>query len=92
MTEQTEIRVENAAGLHLRPAALFVQTAAQFQSAIKVRNQTRGGAEQDAKSAIGVMMLRCAKGDMITIAAEGEDAAAAVAALRELIEGDFASL
>ncbi|MBI1879315.1 MAG: HPr family phosphocarrier protein [Chloroflexi bacterium] len=42
--------VENEVGLHARPAALFVQTAAKFKSKIKVRNATRGTSFMDAKS------------------------------------------
>jgi phosphotransferase system HPr (HPr) family protein len=39
MIEAT-IPVRNKVGLHARPAALFVQTAAKFSSTIKVKNLT----------------------------------------------------
>ena len=56
MAEAT-IQVKNKVGLHARPAALFVQTAAKFSSKIKVKNMTTNGNFVDAKSIIMVLTL-----------------------------------
>lgn len=92
MIHEIEVIVENEVGLHLRPASLFVQTASNYQAEIKVRNRTRNTDYQNAKSTIGVMMLQCAKGDIISILAEGSDAALAVASLKKLVERNFVAL
>jgi len=84
-----EIEVKHEAGLHLRPAAMFVQTAASFGAELRVRNVTRGTPFRDAKSALGVMMLGVAQGHVIGLEAQGDDAEAAVNAIKTLIESNF---
>jgi phosphocarrier protein HPr len=73
-------------GLHARPAALFVQTAKQYQSDIRVRNDTR---EANAKSILSVLGLGAGQDSVITLRAEGEDADLALQALQDLVEGNF---
>lgn len=87
--ELLEITVNHEAGLHLRPAAMFVQTAARFRSDIRVCNASRGSDFQNAKSALAVLTLRVAQGDRIRIQANGLDAVDAVKALKRLIEANF---
>lgn len=82
--------IENKVGLHARPAALFVQTAARFKSKIKVRNTTRGTSFMDAKSILSVMGLGVAQGHEIEVTAEGEDEQTALETIAQLIESDFA--
>lgn len=81
--------VQNEVGLHARPAAIFVQTAAKFKAKIKVRNSTRGTPLVDAKSIISVLGLGVAKGHEIEVNAEGEDEQVAMDALARLIESGF---
>lgn len=83
------LEVQNPVGLHARPAALFVQTAAQFQARIQVRNRTRETPFVDAKSILGIMSLGVAQGHQIEITAEGEDAEEALEALRALVASNF---
>lgn len=89
MAQSQEIVVTHKDGLHLRPAALFVQKAASYEAAIQVRNVTKDAAFQDAKSAIGVMMLKVGQGDTIEIQADGEDASDAIQGLVNLIKSGF---
>ena len=84
-----ELEVQHPAGLHLRPAALFVQTAATFQAAIRVRNITRGTAFKNAKSTLEVMMLGVGCGHTIGLEAEGDDAESAVKAIVALVQDNF---
>ena len=51
----TERTVLNPSGLHARPAAMFVKTAAGFASKITLENLDRGAAPVDAKSMLVVM-------------------------------------
>lgn len=74
-------------GLHARPAALFVQTAEQFNCGIKV---APGEREANAKSILGMLTLAASQGAVIiTIRAEGDDAEQALAALKTLVESNF---
>ena len=88
MAEAT-IQVKNKVGLHARPAALFVQTAAKFSSKIKVKNLTTNGNFVDAKSIIMVLTLGVMKDHEVVIQTEGTDADAALSALKSLIDSDF---
>ena len=78
--------VEHKAGLHARPAALFVQTAKKFKSAILVCKDER---EVNAKSILSILTLGANQGAVITIKATGEDEGAAVQALQELVGNNF---
>lgn len=74
--------IEDKVGLHARPAAIFVRTAAGFAADITV---TRDDRSADAKSLLEVLQLEAGKGAVITITAEGDDADAAVEALRGVL-------
>ncbi len=87
--QEIVLPIRNKVGLHARPAAQFVQTAGRFQGDIRVRNASRNTAPVDAKSMFAVLGLNGRLGDDIAISASGPDAAAALAALRELVEGGF---
>lgn len=80
------VTVKNPSGIHARPASMFVQCAAGFESSVSVRDVTKGGEPKDAKSILMVMSLGIACGDQIEVTAEGADAQAAVDALVELVE------
>ena len=81
-----EFIIQNRNGLHARPAALFVKTANRFHAEIWVEKE---GERINGKSIMGLMMLAAAKGSQLRIIAEGEEAAAAIAALEELIASCF---
>ena len=84
MSDQASVTVDicNARGLHARASAKFVKLASSFQSEVKV---TREGVTVDARSIMGLLMLGAGQGCPIEIAAEGPDAAEAVAALSDLV-------
>jgi phosphotransferase system HPr (HPr) family protein len=89
MTEAT-LTINHGAGLHLRPAALFVQTAAKYQASVRVRNLSRANSpEADAKSMFGVMQIGVAQGHEILVRADGDDEQEAIDALRQLVDGNF---
>ena len=84
-----ELEMRNPSGLHARPAALFVKTAAGFRSRITVQNVTRSTAPGDAKSILTVLAAGVAKGHFIRLWIEGEDEEAAAQALSELVVSGF---
>lgn len=64
----------------------FVQKANSFSSRITVSREEN---RINAKSLLGLLSLELEQGTSITIAAEGADAAAALAALADIMEGRF---
>ena len=66
--------------LHARPAADFVRTAMGFSAAVQV---AAGEREVDAKSLLSVLALGAKGGTELRLTAAGDDAAAALDALRE---------
>ncbi|AJY74109.1 HPr family phosphocarrier protein [Paenibacillus beijingensis] len=86
VTKNTVIR--NESGFHIRPAQLFTEQAAKFQSAIKVTIQDPHTVV-DGKSILGLMTLGLTKGKEITISAEGSDEADAIEALISLVDSGF---
>jgi len=89
MKSSLKITVTHTAGLHARPAALFVQTASKFKSDIKVQNVTDESALVNAKSILSVLTLGVTQNHEIEITAEGDDASEALIALEALIKDNF---
>jgi phosphocarrier protein len=81
-----QAKVTAESGLHARPAALLVNQANQFKSAVTLEKDTK---KADAKSILGVMTLGAKAGDVITVHVSGEDEEAAAAAIKELFEKNF---
>ena len=85
MAEMT-FTVSNKLGLHARPAALLVQTANRFQSAIKV---SKGTVQVDGKSIMGILMLAAESGASLVISASGPDEQSALVELDRLFQRKF---
>ena len=83
---QAEITIVNKLGLHARASAKLTQVASAYPCEVWL---TRQGRRVHAKSIMGVMMLAAGKGTLVIIEAEGEDADAALAALKKLIADKF---
>lgn len=81
-----QVTVQNAVGLHARPATFFIQRANEFKSSIWVEKDDR---RVNAKSLLGVLSLGIVKGVTITLIADGSDEEEAVNALVSLIESNF---
>ena len=88
-TREIRLTVRNRLGLHARPAAQFVATAARFRAEVTVCNVTRGTGPVSAKSINQVATLGVRQGHEIAIAAQGPDAEEALAALQALVEANF---
>lgn len=87
-----EIVVRHQAGLHARPAALFVKTASGFASKITIENLTKGTAVANAKSILSLLLAAIQVNDQVRIIADGSDAEAAVSALCNLISSNFGEM
>jgi phosphocarrier protein len=83
---RAEVEIINKLGLHARASAKLTQVASGYKCEVWLSRNDR---RVNAKSIMGVMMLAAGKGALITIDAEGEDAAAALGALQKLIADKF---
>ena len=81
-----ELTIANKSGIHARPAAMFVKTAARFGSDIFVE---KDGEKINGKSIMGLMMLAAGPSITITIQATGKQAQAAVDTLCALVASRF---
>ena len=72
----------NKLGLHMRPASLFVQTMAKFDSDVSISFQ---GKTIDGKSILQVMMACIPCGSQIELQCSGPDEKAMLQAAGELI-------
>ena len=71
MAERT-ISVASEVGLHARPAATFVQTAAKAPFDVTIAKA--GGTPVSAKSILSVLSLDVRQGESIVISADGDGA------------------
>ena len=81
-SELTLIRLPEAVALHARPAGVFVRAAASFGATIEVQ---ANGRRANAKSILEILGLGADGGSELRISASGDDAAAAVAELAQLV-------
>ncbi|HEX5577936.1 MAG TPA: HPr family phosphocarrier protein [Gemmatimonadaceae bacterium] len=83
---ERSVQIVNKLGIHARPAAEIVKTAAKFKSGITI---VRDDMEVNGKSIMGVMMLAAECGAAIVLRADGADEDAAVDALAAVIADGF---
>jgi phosphocarrier protein HPr len=84
--QSKELTIQNRAGIHARPAAMFVKVANRFGSDIFVE---KDGEKINGKSIMGLMMLAAGPGSKVTLLAKGTDADAALTELEALVNRKF---
>ena len=84
--QERDIVISNRLGLHARAAAKLVQLLQGFRASVWLLHR---GREINAKSIMGVMMLAAGQGSELTVRADGDDAAAALAAVVDLFARKF---
>lgn len=65
-----DVTIQNAVGLHARPATFFIQKANAYKSTIWVEYNER---RVNAKSLLGVLSMGIVKDMTITLIADGSD-------------------
>ena len=86
------VTVLNPLGLHARPAALLVRTAAGFEARVRIADATNGRGPVSARSLNGVATLGARQGDELVLTATGTEAVEALDALRRLAVDGFGEL
>ncbi len=71
-------------GLEVRPVAMLVQIASQYDSRIYVES---GNARVNAKSIMGMMTLGMGAGETLVVSAEGDDEEAAMDEIEKYLVG-----
>lgn len=89
MALSSEVVVHSKVGLHARLAALFIKMAGGFSSRITIENLTRGMQPVNTKSILSVLSAGVRMNDQVRITADGADEEAAIAALADLVYGNF---
>lgn len=81
-----EYVIKDSLGIHARPAGLLVAEAKKYKSAVTIEAK---GKKADAKRIFAVMSLGVKCGDVITVLCEGEDAEAAIAGMKAVVEANL---
>ncbi|MDQ0945773.1 MULTISPECIES: HPr family phosphocarrier protein [unclassified Streptomyces] len=84
---QRVVSIGSRSGLHARPAATFVQAAAQ--APVPVTIAVDGKSPVPAGSLLGVMTLGAGYGDQVTLTAEGDRAEAVLEELATLLSKEL---
>ncbi len=81
-----KVKIKNALGLHVRPAAMLAKLLQGFKSSVSIsyRQETI-----DARSIMSILMLAIKKNSQITLIVEGEDAEEAITKLTAAFEALF---
>lgn len=82
-----EVIIRNSSGLHLRPAATFVQAANKHKNCEVF--VMRDGQRVNGKSIMGLVMLAAAKDTPLTIECSGENCDNVLDELCALVENKF---
>lgn len=80
------VTIINKAGLHARAASRLAEVCSRFQSDVRIGQEDR---MVDGASILSLMMLAANKGTELDVEIQGEDEAATMQAVRELIENRF---
>ncbi len=78
-----KVNVHNEAGLHARPANVFVKTAAQFSCNVRI---SKDGKLFNGKSMVSVLSACVKCGTMIEVICDGEREEEALAAIVQAVE------
>ena len=81
-----DIVINNASGLHARPATFFIQKANSYSCSVWIEKDDR---KVNAKSLLGVLSMGIARGMSITLVADGQGEEEALAGLIALIDSGF---
>ncbi len=84
ITKSIEIKLPG--GLEARPVAELVQLASRFESTVHIEAQSK---KVNAKSIMGMMTLSLSSGEEVTVIADGQDEADAVAGMESFLHGQM---
>ena len=80
------LKIVNEKGLHARASAKFVEVVESFDASAEV---SKDGMSVSGDSIMGLLMLAASRGTSITVKASGQQAAALLEALDQLVKNLF---
>ena len=86
---ETTVTIKNRSGLHTRPAATLVKTAARFEAEFYIKKDSF---EINGKSIIGVMTLAAEQGSTLQLSFAGADETEMADAITKLFDEGFGEL
>jgi multiphosphoryl transfer protein len=87
--EILEVTIQNAHGLHLRPAALLIKTLAGFPGEVFVENRTAGRGPSVARSLVDLARLQIREGDLVRFSISAPDPQPVIESIRFLVQSQF---
>ena len=84
--KQFDYTIQDAMGIHARPAGLLSKEARGYKSAITV---VKGEKEANVLRLMALMQLAVKCGETVTIKVEGEDEDVCAAAMEEFFKANF---
>jgi len=89
VNEILDVTIQNAHGLHLRPAALLIKTLSAFPAEVLIENRTAGRGPILARSLVDVARLQIHEGDLVRFSISSADPQPVSDSIRSLVEGRF---
>ena len=86
--KSSSVVIRHEVGLHARPSVKLTKLAKTFAGAIQIAGSPEGP-WIDAKSIVKVMAMKAKQDSTLYLRACGSDSAAAIEALKGLVERDF---
>lgn len=80
--QEVFIKIDNATGLHARPASMVVNCAKKFESSITIK---KGEKEVNLKSLLSLLSLGICQNEEINIKANGADEKEAIEEISSII-------
>ncbi len=84
--KRIDVTLNNEAGLHARPASMFIREVLKYSSDVKVIKDEQ---EYNGRSIMGILSMGAIKGSKLTIICEGIDENEAIIGLKKLIDSNF---
>ena len=82
---QKSVQIKLESGLEARPIAMLVQVASKYDSSVYIESADK---KVNAKSIMGMMGLGLDRDDTVTVIADGNDEADAVAGIENFLGGN----
>jgi PTS hybrid protein len=83
--------VRRADALHARPAARVVRVVAAHRAEVRLGRADDPASDADGRSITALLALGVGRGETVRVRATGPDAAAALEAIRSILQGDPAT-
>jgi phosphoenolpyruvate-protein phosphotransferase/dihydroxyacetone kinase phosphotransfer subunit len=89
VSETLDVTIQNAHGLHLRPAANLIKTLSKFSGEVFIENQSANRGPVLARSLVDVTRLQIRQGDSVRFLISAPDPKPVIDSIQALVESHF---